>query len=100
MGMQLDLLEEECDIPTASVEFCEGEGLVSYVVGQKSVNLPIGKVLIGGQPKFFEIVSGGPVGCQFDDFISQKVVFINGTGNKEVVFDIVLGPCHEKVLFQ
>lgn len=92
-----DPFEEEFDVPTLAVEFRDGEGLVSHVVGQESVDLSVGKVLIGNQPEFFRITPGGLVGRQFDDFIGHDSgVLVDWAGIEDVVFDVVLGPRNEE----
>ena len=97
MEMLLDPFGEEFNVPTLAVEFCDGEGLVSHVVGQESVDLSVGKVLIGNQPEFFRITPGGLVGCQFNDFIGHDTgVLVDWAGIEDVVFDVVLGPRNEE----
>lgn len=95
--MLLDPFEEEFDVPTLAVEFRDGEGLVSHVIGKESVDLSVGKVLIGNQPEFFRITPGGLVGCQFDDFIGHDTgVLVDWAGIEDVIFDVVLGPRNEE----
>lgn len=97
MKMLFDPFEEEFDVPTLAIEFRNGEGVVSHVVGQESVDGSIGEVFVSDQPKFLGIAAGGFVGSQLDDFVSQNTgVQVDRSGSHDVVFDVVLGSCHEE----
>lgn len=41
--MLLYPFEEQFDVPTLSVEFCDCQGFVSQIVGKEAINLPVAK---------------------------------------------------------
>ncbi len=95
--MLLDPFEEQFHVPTFAVEFCYGQGFITKMVGQETVDVAGGEVFISDHPQFFGITLGGLVGGELDNLINYDAgVLVDGIGFDDIILHIILGPCNEE----
>ena len=95
--MLFDPFEEQFHVPTFAVEFCYGQGFITEMVCQETVDVAGGEVFVSDHPQFFGITPGGLVGSELDDLISYDAgVLVNGIGLEDIILHIVLRPGNEE----
>lgn len=97
MQMLLDPFEEQFHVPTFAVEFCYGQGFITEMVCQETVDVASVEVFVSDHPQFLGITLGGLVGGEFDNLISYDAgVLVDRIGLDDFVLHIVLRPGNEE----
>ncbi len=97
MQMLLDPFEEQFHVPTFAVEFCYGQGFITKMVGQETIDVACGEVFVSNHSQFFGITLGGLVCGEFDNLISYDAgVLVDRIGLDDFVLHIILRPGNEE----
>ncbi len=97
MQMLLDPFEEQFHVPTFAVEFCYGQGFITKMVGQETIDVACGEVFVSNHSQFFGITLGGLVCGEFDNLISYDAgVLVDRIGLDDFVLHIILRPSNEE----
>ena len=97
MQMLLYPFEEKFHVPSLSIEFCDGESLVSQMVGDETVDISRGKVFIDYHAEFLWVLLLGVLLSKSDDLIADNTsLLINRHGLDNLILHIILSSCHKE----
>lgn len=89
--MLLYPFEEKFHVPSLPIEFCDGESLVSQMVGDETVVIPRGKVFIDYHTEFLWIFLPGVLLGKSDDLITDNsILLINRHGLDNLILHFIL----------
>ena len=97
MQMLLYPFEEKFHVPSLFIEFCDGESLVSQMVGDETVDISRGKVFIDYHAEFLWVLLLGVLLGKPDDLIADNTsLLINRHGIDNLISHIILSSCHKE----
>lgn len=95
--MLFDPLEEDFDLPAAFVEFRNGGGRQSEIVGQKDESFVLAGIVEADAPELLRIILFCVEAMQGNDLVALKAGgFVDRLGIEPFALEVLFGPDHEE----
>lgn len=95
--MLLYPFEEKFHVPSFTIEFCDGKGLVAQMVGDETVDISRGEVFVDNHTEFLWVLLLGVLLTKSNDLIADNTsLLIYGHGLDNFILHIILSSRHKE----